>query len=670
MNKSTGLSFKIGFGFAMLIALILLLGVLAVIELRDVRNSAQDLAAEALPTVVAANNIERHSLLAMYADQRFQFTGDVVQAGLIITNLGKAHAAAEETIDLASQHGLVNISDSARQADVMIQNYQDVTSRSITQTETMRDLRRQLVQGEERYHKSCRDIYAAESRSVLDYIGAQLTARSNAVAGGESPVEQVRDHIRESALYRDLTDEGHEVMIAMCQAEVLRDPAAAEAAMARFDLIQTKIGELRKTLDKENGAVFDELTRSIAQFQASYQGMVAGLKAMKSLRAEGENSATQVIRQAEITAGSGILQARSIAKTTIHTVGRAFLILAGGVLLAILLGTLFAVLLTRSISRPLGRIISSLTAGAEQVASASNQVSSASQQMAQGSSEQASSLEETSSSLEEMASMTRQNADNAVKTDRLMSETKTIVTQGVDSMRNMSAAIDSIRQSSQQTARIIKTIDEIAFQTNLLALNAAVEAARAGEAGKGFAVVAEEVRNLARRSAEAARNTADLIEGSQKNAETGVQATARVAEALTNIQASALQVATLVAEITAASRQQAQGIDQVNVAVSEMDKVIQQNAANAEESASASEELSSQAQELYALVAELTALVNGVAGAVARTPPVAPRRNTGVTSPAAGAGDRVHHLLAHSAARKNMSPEKVIPLDSHELRQF
>ena len=324
-----------------------------------------------------------------------------------------------------------------------------------------------------------------------------------------------------------------------------------------------------------------------------------------------------------------------------------------------------------SITKPLNRVIGSLSAGAEQVASASNQVASASQQMAQGASEQASSLEETSASLEEMASMTRQNADNSVKTDTLMSETKAVVFGGVNAMKNMSATIGDIRRSAQEMAKVIKTIDEIAFQTNLLALNAAIEAARAGEAGKGFAVVAEEVRNLARRSAEAAQTTAGLIEGAQKNADSGVEATAKVAETLNNIQNSALKVAGLVAEIAAASRQQAQGIDQVNVAVSEMDKVVQTNAANAEESSSASEELSSQAQELYSLVAELTAMVSG--GATSELASLQrPGHRSGPSS--GGLAEKVHVALKHPApantSRKAFSPEKVIPLDARELKQF
>ncbi len=278
---------------------------------------------------------------------------------------------------------------------------------------------------------------------------------------------------------------------------------------------------------------------------------------------------------------------------------------------AMIIGILAAIIITRSITKPINRIIVGLTEGSEQVAAASGQVSSASQSLAEGATEQAAGLEETSSSLEEMSAMTKQNADNAQQANTLAAEAKKSASTGTDSMVRMNKAIQDIQKSSDETAKIIKVIDEIAFQTNLLALNAAVEAARAGEAGKGFAVVAEEVRNLAMRSADAAKNTANMIEESVKNARNGVDIATEVGKVLDEIVSSVGKTTDLISEIAAASAEQAQGIDQVNTAVSQMDKVTQQNAANAEESASASEELSAQAEQMDQIVQELAMLVGG-----------------------------------------------------------
>ena len=240
----------------------------------------------------------------------------------------------------------------------------------------------------------------------------------------------------------------------------------------------------------------------------------------------------------------------------------------------------------------------------DQVGSASAQVASSSQQLAEGSAQQASSLEEVSSSLEEMSSMTKQNAGNADQANNLMMEANQVVGRANESMADLTSSMQEISMASEETSKIIKTIDEIAFQTNLLALNAAVEAARAGEAGAGFAVVAGEVKNLAMRAAEAAKNTADLIEGTVKRVGAGSDLVEKTNKEFNEVATSAAKVGELVSEISAASNEQAQGIEQVNKGIAEMDKVTQENAANAEESASASEEMSAQAQELNGMLAE------------------------------------------------------------------
>ena len=344
-----------------------------------------------------------------------------------------------------------------------------------------------------------------------------------------------------------------------------------------------------------------------------------------------------------------------------HLIRNFILIIAVGFLALTVVGVLF---FARSISRPIMRSADQLGEAAQQVSAAAGEVSASSQSLAEGASEQAAALEETSSSLEEMSSMTKQNAGNASQADALMKQANTVVQKANDSMGHLTSSMREITAASEETSKIIKTIDEIAFQTNLLALNAAVEAARAGEAGAGFAVVAEEVRNLAMRAAEAAKNTSGLIEGTVKKIREGSELVGKTSEAFNEVAVSSAKVGELVGEISAASSEQAQGIDQINKAVAEMDKVTQQTAANAEESASASEEMNAQAEQMKQVSMELQSVIgggsNGHAGLqIAEGPARKLRLPTLKRPPAAG-----------KAPATGMKPKDIIPLEEGEFKDF
>ncbi|MEM4235356.1 MAG: methyl-accepting chemotaxis protein [Candidatus Methanomethylicaceae archaeon] len=350
-----------------------------------------------------------------------------------------------------------------------------------------------------------------------------------------------------------------------------------------------------------------------------------------------------------------------------------------GLIIGVIVAIAISAVLTRSLSRLLTSISSRIREGAVQVTSASGQVAQASQSLASSASEQASSNEETSASLEELTSMIQQNAANSSQAEQMMKEAREIVEESVNSMNLLMSEMAQLRQASANTAGIIKTIDEIAFQTNLLALNAAVEAARAGEAGKGFAVVAEEVRRLAQRSAEAAKNTQRMLEEAIQRSEQSANKSQYVAQQLEKVKESAEKMFTLIQEISTASNEQAKGVEQINIAMMEINKTTQEVAANSEQSASASEQLSAQAHELLSLVQELENLVGGNSKGLSNgnnptseSPMLYTRSTSAITTdrrkPKRGQIPAL--ATANSDDKSVVSPEQVIPLSEDELSNF
>jgi len=349
--------------------------------------------------------------------------------------------------------------------------------------------------------------------------------------------------------------------------------------------------------------------------------------------------------------------------------------LVGGLIGSIVIINVLGILVARSIPAPFLVLINKLADGSHMIDSAATLVASSSQSLAASTAEQAASLEQTSASLEEIACMTKNNAEHSQSAKELATGMRQYADTGASDMESMAAAMDAIKASSDNIAKIIKTIDEIAFQTNILALNAAVEAARAGNAGMGFAVVADEVRNLALRSASAARETAEKIEDSINKSLAGVQINKKVSSSLNEIVTKARQVDDFISRIALASNEQSMGIDQLNTAIAQMDSVTQSNSAGAEESADVSANLKSQSTTLKNLVSELQNLVGGTQAAK-RSAYQGGKRQTGVTKAEVFSNKIIQtsvpgkpSLKVPSLKPKSSTPKSLIPMDD-EFQDF
>jgi methyl-accepting chemotaxis protein len=372
----------------------------------------------------------------------------------------------------------------------------------------------------------------------------------------------------------------------------------------KLDSYEGLIESTRKIREEDMPKVMDRMTNLIIEFNKNTRAYLESQdkKLVNVLDENPEN----IIEQIEV--GDSILKictksSESSLISTIKIAEQTLLYIV--VIFSLILGTTIAVLLTKSIIKPIVRVVDELANGSEQVFNTSEQLSLASQELADGSSEQASSIEETSS-------MVKQNTENNKKAADLTQQAREMSLEGNEQMKVMMNAMDDIKNSSNEIAKIIKVIDDIAFQTNMLALNAAVEAARAGEAGMGFAVVAEEVRILAQRSTQAAKDTSEMIKNSINKSEKGVDIAAKVAKFLENIYNQSEQINEIVKEITTASQEQTQGVIQISKAVSQMEQVTQSIASNAEESAPASEQLNAQDENMKQIVGDLNFFIYAI----------------------------------------------------------
>jgi methyl-accepting chemotaxis protein/methyl-accepting chemotaxis protein-1 (serine sensor receptor) len=451
-------------------------------------------------------------------------------------------------------------------------------------------------------------------------------------------------------------------------AAVAKDTAENEKEQQAFkqavEVVRAALDEMRPLLVKQEAkALVADIAAGVSEWQPHYEDVVR--HAAAGHVAEADHIRIDVTRPIYVKLNAAAVRLQAIQgevlaenKAAVNDQNASSRRIALGLLALCVVVGFVVIVVVRGITRNVRQAIVQLAEGTEQVASAAVQVSSASQSLAQGASEQAASLEETSSSSEEISSMTRKNAENSRVAAEFTGQVDQRVAAANDTLGHMVTSMTEINTSSEKVSKIIKVIDEIAFQTNILALNAAVEAARAGEAGMGFAVVADEVRNLAQRCAQAAKDTASLIEESMSKSHDGMGKLDQVAEAIRSITESASKVKTLVDEVHLGSQEQARGIEQIAKAISQMEQVTQKNAANAEESASASEELAGQAETMKSVVNQLQTMVDGSQENAGRGTPSERRAHRKPATLHSAAPKSADHNRSLKALQSAVSPRK------------
>jgi methyl-accepting chemotaxis protein len=617
--KNMKLGLKIGMGFGILILISCLLGGLAIWNMNSVGHDSERLAKAYVPEVAVSGEVERNAQQVMYAIRGYGFTE---QTGFLEEGrkeMEELRTALADALKLSEQQDLPALRDKARTAEERFKEYAGLVDQTVSTIQAMNADLQNLDAGA-----------ALFMQNAAEFLTSQNDAMSREI-NQETPAAALRERLGKINLINDIIDAGNTLRIQVWRAQAERDVAQVQQAMERFEVIERHLESIRTTTRLEaNLRQLAAIREGAGAYRTAMASLVKNWQTLDQIGVRRTETGNQVLAVAQETAQLGMDQTQGIANDAVTNLGQASFVMLVGLGIALLLGIIIAVFLTRAITQPVSKgvrfseelsdgeldarldvdqkdeigmlgqamqsmqtklreIVGEVKSASENVASGSEELSASAEQMSQGATEQAAAVEEVSSSMEEMTANIKQNADNAAQTEK-------IALQAAKDAQEGGQAVSQTVSAMKQIAEKISIIEEIARQTNLLALNAAIEAARAGDAGKGFAVVAAEVRKLAERSGSAATEISELSRSS-------VQVAEQAGEMLIKIVPDIQRTAELIQEINAASREQSIGVEQINKAVQQLDQVIQQNASAAEEMASTSEELSSQAEELQATMA-------------------------------------------------------------------
>ncbi len=617
--KNLKLGAKLGIGFGILILIAVILGSLAVINMTRISTKSAHLAKEYVPEVEIANEVERNSLETMFAMRGYAFSEEQSYFQEGMGNLDEVKSYIKKAKDLArNSTQLVTLEEEIGKVEAAVTNYENLAHETEKVNQKLAVDREIMDQTAANYIQNCMDYLDNQNMSLEREINQEVS---------KAKLDERHNKI---TWINDIIDAGNALRVGNFKAQATREPEALQEALESFD-ISPILTDIRKvTYQKEDIQALDHIEKAADNYTAAMQDFLAEWKHREDLNVKRNDAANIVLSGAKHVSQAGIGRTQAISNEAVDLLRTSSAVMIFGLLFAVLIGIVFAVVITRSISKPIllgvnfakkvadgnltadinvdqkdeiGQLAAALKnmmvklrdmvvnirGNAENIAAASMQMSSSSQEMSQGATEQASSAEEVSSSMEEMVSNIQQNTDNAQQTEK-------IAIKAADGVKEGNKSSEISVKAMRDIAEKITIINDISFQTNILALNAAVEAARAGEHGKGFAVVAAEVRKLAERS----KIAADEIDQLSKN---GVEVSERAGKQLAEMVPEIERTAKLVQEISAASIEQNSGADQVNNAIQQLNQVTQQNAASSEEMATSSEELASQAEQLKELMA-------------------------------------------------------------------
>ncbi len=618
---------KIGLGFSAVLATGALLGGLSVFTMNGAVDRATLLSGSYVPKAAAAVAIEGDANQTMLATRTYGLTGQekaLLDAKKYFAELDARIADADK---FAAAQNLPLFAKALAKAKAEAEEFRALFNKTEEYQVKLAKAYEDMNSSAAGLTKSTGDFLESQSELLRHEIaanGAETPAADTAATGWAKAAEvgaaakapaagDPRQRFEKVTLMTHLIERMGRIRVASWKGQAQRNMVIVKDALPFFDDAEKAMVRLKEiTHLKEHIDELDAVAKDVADYKRGVTEMVAlslELGDTNTRRAESGALLQTVVNEA---AAEGVRQSVEEANASMVSLRIASLTVLIGLGVMILTGLLLAYFITRGITSALMRTVTDLASCSDETASAAEQVAGGAQSLADGTSKTAAALEETSASLEEMGSMVKQTAASSSSAATLANEGREAGERGSQAMIELAKAIQDIKANADQTAKIVKTIDEIAFQTNLLALNAAVEAARAGDAGKGFAVVAEEVRNLAQRAGEAARNTATLIENSVKAADNGVNLAKGVNEIVAQSTTASRKINDLVAEIAASAKEVSQGIEQVSTAVRQMDQVTQGNAAGAEENSAVGEELSAQSQMLNGLVVGLDVMVRGM----------------------------------------------------------